>query len=147
MIRPRPWWLFLALTFALPLFGQEPAAKDYSGFYEVRGTEKSVEGSTNYVSILMMKKINKDQYVAQWTTGIGSNITGVGFLDDDKLTFSWITAGGTVGITQYTLGPKNKHEGKWCHTKNLIWSSEVIEFRMPFFKAAKENSDASAKRD
>lgn len=120
--------------------------KDYSGFYEVRGTERTDEKTRSYVGLLMLKRISDDQYAAQWTSGIGQNAVGFGILKENTLTFSWII-GGLQGVTEYTMSDRKRHKGRWYHSKNPTWCDESIEFKLPLFQPPPENNDAKNQVD
>lgn len=102
--------------------------KDYSGIYEVQG----VETNGPYCGIAIIKKLadRDDQYVAQWTSVIGQNAVGNGYVRDGYLIFSWSAGPNVRGITEYTLGKNGKHKGRWHHTSNYDWQDETIEFKM-----------------
>ena len=111
----------------------QPDAPDLTGIYEVQGIQISGEKRVPYSSMAILKKIPEtDKYVAQWTGGIGNNITGIGHLTNGKLTLAW-KSGELLGVTEYKVGEKGTLRGQWYTNKGIdVWHTETLTYKLPW---------------
>jgi hypothetical protein len=130
---------------ALLLLSNVAYGQDRSGIYEVRGAELQQDGSKRkYVGIMILKKTSaENQYVAQWTAAIGQNTTGVGFVRNGYMTFSW-TNGQIHGVTEYKLMDGDTYKGRWFHSRDTQWHEEDVIFKMKLPNPV-EDDDAGEK--
>lgn len=134
------------LAIAMLLVASVAYGQDRSGIYEVRGAEVQSDGKkVKYAGICILKKVSdKNHYVAQWTSVIGQNIVGFGYVRDGHLILAW-SSGKATGINEYKLADGDKpYVGRWSQSGNAIWNEETLYFKCTLPKAEKEDDDVQS---
>lgn len=139
--------LILLILVCSSVLGQVVLGQDRSGIYEIRGLETQPDGETKkkYVGILILKKVSEDnQYLAQWTSTIGQNTTGIGYARNGFLILGW-SSGTIQGITEYKLEDGGTYKGRWMHSRSSKWHEEKIIFKMNL-PSGDEDEEEKAKK-
>jgi hypothetical protein len=115
---------------------RQDVAEFKSGVYEVRGFEVKEDEKLPYEGFAIFKKVAKDRYIIQWTTEIGANVVGFGYVRDGYLICAWRT-GDIIGQTEYRIGNAGVHEGRFIHSRTSTWQTETVRFRMGLLESSK----------